>query len=970
MHTTIQELIYNVNGAEAIFLQLKFYLNNSLIVKIDWIANWLEESLNLFYAMTCIFNTYSIKIQCKRYELTVCLFTPIFYFVFIYLCMHSSILLGVFVLYLVFFKIKFIVFNSFVLDILHDDSSSSSEGDTTSSDSDEPTDTNVDGNDQDDSLDDNEYPMLLIKLELALFDVKGIINTLVAYRRSQDENNEECPATDAFIEKLMHSPDISLEDLSHLEKIFKPTGLKSIKQKLLNLNKKRLYSPKEVLKLILNLNKLKNSMLILPNGIIILTQHKTKLNLLSLPSILKVSRRNLKHIVNMLNLNKKLNLYLTKECYKSGDLWEKSFYVADFLCKLDEKFNKNYLILEDVAPHIFKETKLKADYLECDDLLFEETIFVLEQISKKFSYRYNLKKKTSSCLVECFVGEALSNRISMDVVLENIVNIKKTPPKAATAKTTWKQYFKNFLNYVKSKWHDLTIPAIVTYYYIIKLIFLTSLKYLVILVIFLWFLYKYVYLNNNIWTKLQFAAWAVSLGAYLYFLWILFFGNVYWITRNTFHYVKFYFRRFLLFDFILISLIYFSYICLNLLYLTDCVFTLWYNTLIYVYNYLLIKFNFYTLFSIYLSPFWYVYANIKIFISYAWGISYYRDPFICYFSKFLALWYLYLFPYLVNVTTINAGKISSLLRWLNWNRHFFSILKKFIFYCINLIYTHLKITVCFWLEDLTYFYRTWIIDFVVRYLLLYFLLYITAFILLFYLFLWYFSLKNKKKDYTGFKEYCDFSDTFGDRIKEKMFDLIPLRYKLSWEFLNIEWLKVLNNSSLFYIKYINILYVFITKKLWLYIKNTIYTRFEESLVEFYCEMHLWIEYYLFKYLGDFLELYFYIPYYVKVTTIYVTEIVWLTFMDMHMLVKFFGIKPIIHSIEAYVRYRASLLKYQYWFWKNYQYQYNRKRLCYQHAFILFYWNLYLRFQHKQRSELSNKVLKSWYIWWIQHRTDY
>lgn len=968
MHTTIQELIYTVNGAEAIFLQL--YLNNNLIVKINCIANWLESSLNLFYAIVNTLNMPSIKIQYKKLELTIFLFTPVLYFISaIYLFMDSSVLLSVLLLYLVFFKTKFIAFNSFILDILHDDSSNSSDGDTTSSDSDESSDTNVDDNDQDDSLDDNEYPMLLIKLELALFDVKGIINTLVAYRRSQDESNEECPAVDAFIEKIMHSPDISCEDLSHLEKFFKPKGLSSIKQKLLNLNKKRLYSPKEILKLILNLNKLKNSMLILPNGIIILTQHKTNLSLLSLPSILKVSRRNLKHIINMLNLNKKLNLYLTKECYKSGDLWEKSFYVADFLCKLDEKFNKNYLILEEIAPHFFKETKLKIDSLECDDLIFEETIFVLEQISKKFSYKYDLKKN-SSCPLEGFVGEVLSNQISMDVVLENIINIKKTPPKVITTKITWKQYFKNFLNYLKRKWQDLTIPAITVYYYLLKLIFFTSLKYLIILIIFLWFLYKYVYLNKSIWTKLQFAAWFLSLGAYLYFLWILFFGNVYWISRSVFYYVKFYFKRFLLFDFILISLIYFSYVCLNLIYLTDCIFILWYNILIYIYSYLLIKINFYTLLSIYLSPFWYVYANIKIFISYAWGISYYRDPFICYFSKILALWYLYLFPYLVNVEAINAGKISSLLRWLNWNRHFFSILKKFIFYCINLIYEPLKITICFWLEDLMYFYHTWFLDFFVSYLLLYFFLYVMACILLFYLFLWYFSLKNKQKDYKGFQEYCDFSNTFGDRVKEKMFDLIPLRYKLSWEFLNIEWLKILNNSFLFYIKYINIMYVFVAKKLWLYIKNTIYSRFKESLVEFYCEMHLWIEYYMFKYLGDFLELYFYIPYYVKVTTIYVTEIVWLTFMDMHMLVKFFGIKPLIYSIEAYVRYRASLLKYQYWFWKNYQYQYNRKRLCYQHAFILFYWNLYLKFQYKQRLELNNRILKSWYIWWIQNKTDF
>jgi hypothetical protein len=70
--------------------------------------------------------------------------------------------------------------------------------------------------------------------------------------------------------------------------------------------------------------------------------------------------------------------------------------------------------------------------------------------------------------------------------------------------------------------------------------------------------------------------------------------------------------------------------------------------------------------------------------------------------------------------------------------------------------------------------------------------------------------RNKRN---GFMEYYSFSDTFGDKIKEKLFDLIPLRYKLTFETFNIEWLEVTNYEFLTLLNYGNIIYNFLLKNL-------------------------------------------------------------------------------------------------------------------------------------------------------------
>lgn len=89
-------------------------------------------------------------------------------------------------------------------------------------------------------------------------------------------------------------------------------------------------------------------MLILPNGLVILATDTQNLDLFSIQTVLKISKKNLNQIVLMLNLKKRLNLYFTKECYNLGYMLEKSFFASDFLVTFDKNFKKDYLILENL----------------------------------------------------------------------------------------------------------------------------------------------------------------------------------------------------------------------------------------------------------------------------------------------------------------------------------------------------------------------------------------------------------------------------------------------------------------------------------------------------------------------------------------------------------------------------------------------------------------------------------------------
>jgi hypothetical protein len=533
-----------------------------------------------------------------------------------------------------------------------------------------------------------------------------------------------------------------------------------------------------------------------------------------------------------------------------------------------------------------------------------------------------------------------------------------------TKKKSWFQRLKSLLIYVKNKIEDLTLPALAIYYYCAKLAYYTHLKYLIIFAFMVFIIYKYVYLNPTVSLVFRWIFWFIGLNLYLYFLWVLLLNNTSWLLNFMLYCISLYWRVFLFVDVVRIISIYIIINLPHFLTVSGIIEEVLYNIRLYINSWLTAKLHYYTLLSVILWPYAYAFENIKRLIKYAWSTSYYRDIFFNYLSKILALLSLYIFPTLVRLKLINAGRISAILRWLYWNPDLFISIKNNLIEYTRLVCNKLYYLLIFLIQKITYILKVLYNSNFLRYILIKIILYSIAFYFLIYLINMYIKLKNEKKNvYGGCKEHWYFSDTFGDRVKEKMFDLIPLRYKISFEFLSIEWLRLEGFTFFYLIKFLNMFYIFLVKNLWLYFKYIIYTKYVGSLIEFYCEMHLWVEYFLFKLLGDFLQPFYYIPYYVKITTEYITEIPWLTFMDMHKVKDYFGIKPLMHSVEAYVRYRATLLKYQYWFWKNYQYEFNRKRNPERHVFILLYWKLYLHYQLKQRHETRKRILKSWYIWW-------
>lgn len=959
-HTELINL--NVTGAQTILFQFYCSLNLSNLLTKLAVSNLTQNTLNVFYSCTVVsdYNKHEffLKSLTIKFDSFLVLFNTLF---LVCLLKYSNFIFILIWLYIFITKCKCIIFNSFLLDIFREDST---DGESTS---DEPGETE-DSDDVEKKTPNNLAQMISILQSIPHVDNDTIIQILISILKSRedDHSNDQCIAVDRYIEKLMLSSGVSINELNQLKKSLKFSNTKGLHEKLRCLTKKNLYSISELLNIIRSLNKIKKSIIVLPNGIIIFTLNSKNLELLSLPTILKISKENLAYIIHKLNLKKKLNLYLTKECYNSGYLWEKSFYVSEFLCTFNDNFNKDYLILENLNIDVTKIVKFKLSSFQYNKHLLEEVITSLRNIMQSLSRQATTSNLPLNNNLEFSETDLLTNKISFNVILENIAKIKKTPAIDAKVeqKKSWFQYLKNLVTYVKNKINDLTLPALVVYYYFIKLVYYTHLKYLIVFAFIVFIIYKYVYLNPTTYLVLRWVFWLIGLNLYLYFLWILLSNNISWILNFALYHISLYWRVFLLVDIIRIILIYVIINLPHFLTISGIFEELLYNARLYINNWLVTKLHCWTLLSIYLWPYIYVFKNIKRFLQYAWNNSYYRDIFFNYLSKFLALLSLYIFPTLVRLKLINAGRISAILRWLYWNPHLFINIKNTLIRYTNLFFNNLYYGVVFLIQKIKYILKFVYESNFLRCILTKIILYSIAFYFFFYLINMYIKLKNEKKDaYGGCKEYWYFSDTFGDRVEEKMFDLIPLRYKISLEFLNIEWLGLGGCTFLYLIKYVNMFYVFLIKNLWLYFKHLIYTKYKGSLIEFYCEMHLWIEYFLFKLLGDFLQPFYYIPYYVKITTLYITEIPWLTFMDMHKTKDYFGVKPLLHSIEAYTRYRATLLQYQYWFWKNYQYEFNRKRNLELHVFTLLYWKLYLHYQFKQRHETRERVLKSWYIWW-------
>lgn len=953
----------NVNGAHIVFMQINYFIDSSWLLNKSNLFYSLENSLNVFYSCNTVFNSCRLQCQLKTIKLAIEGFIILFNILLVWSYASCfSIYIVITLICFVIFKSKFVVFNSIELDIFKDDSAEAAEPGTDDSSSDETADD--ESNEQKDNLKNLVQTMVSIHKSPAL-DGDTIIEILLSIikRRSDDSNNNQCLAIDMYIQKLMCSSGVSKEDLAYLKKSVKISNFRGLSEKIRALNQKKFYSLSELIVVLRSLNKLKNNIIILPNGIVIFTLSEKNLRILSLPAVIKVSQKNLEQIVRMLNLKKKLNLYLTKECYNLGFLWEKSFYASEFLCVFNEAFSKKYLILEDLNIDVIKVIKTKLHYFYCDTSALEETMHALKKITQSLVQKKSPSSPSSDSSLEFSESDLLSNKISADIMLEGVIKIKKMPEPKVEQKKGWFHYIKVFFTYIKNKIQDLTIPALAVYYYCAKLLYLTNLKYALVIIFIAVILYKYVYLNQKVLLILRWVFWGVCAGLYLCFVFILISKSSSWILATVTSYINLFWSSSLLVDLLRILLIYIITLLPDLITFSDIIEEIFYNLRLYINNWIILKLNYWTFLAIYLWPFIYSYKNIKTFIKYAWSVSYYRDPIICYLSKFLAILYLYFFPALFHLKLVNAGRISAWLRWLYWNPEWLTNIKNILTVYTHAFYKNLQFACIFCIQNLVSLFKIIYYSNLLRSVLLKIVLCFVAIYCLICFIDTCDELQDEhKKPCNGFMCYCRFSDTFGDKVKEKVFDLIPLRYKLSFEFVDFEWLKLLNLMSIWLLRYLNSIYIFLVKNLWLYFKHIIYTKYVGSLVEFYCEMHLWIEYYLFKILGDFLQPFFYIPYYVKTTAAYIAEIPWLTFMDMYKLTAFFGLKPPINSLEAYARHRASLLKYQYWFLKNYEYEFNRKRNYKLHVFILQYWKLCLHYQLKQRHETRERILKSWYIW--------
>lgn len=935
---------------------LNFYVSN---LYKNFSITIIHDILNIFYSTNFLLTPNKQKINFKfitiEFQIQIIFLNIIF---IVFLVTYFNYILSILFILLFFFSNKFILFNSTLLEILHNDSADSDSPDLDNNDLDDP--------DLDEYDENKLYDYSFLKfLSMSDFDDNNLIKILLSIiKNNKKEKNNVCIDSRILIEKLMLSSNSFEADFLALKKKINVYNYKLKELKNKQLSQKKFFSLSEILNLIVSLNKIKNSILILPNGVVILTADSKNLSLFSLPAILKISTKNLNKIIQTLNLKKKLNLYLTKECHNLGNVLEKSFYLSEFLCTFDEKFNKDYLILEELKLSNINLLKFKLDYFYCNEVLLEEIKISLDNITQSLNKKSYSENKNIADTFEFSEEELKLNKVSPELLLENLAKIKTQPKAKISKKQYWLEKLKSLFTFIKSKFQDLTLPAIFIYYCVFKLILIISIKYTLIYTIVLYILYKYVYLNNNFWHKCSWLLWWTVFCSYIYYLYLLFLNNTKLIINNFLYYWKLCYYNFSSIDFVWVLLIYIIIVLPHILTTSDVKDSILYELSFYVNNWLINQLNGWTFLYIYLWPYIFICKNVWNFIIYALNTSYYRDPFICYFSKFLSIVYFFYFPSVIYENTINAGRISSFFRWLYWNPSILEKIKNSTTKYLAITYVLFKNFVLNFFKQLFFIFNLIYTSTILKNFLVYIILYTTAILIFIYLFYKFIELSKKEdKSYDGSSSYYRFSDTFGDNVREKLFDLIPLNYKIRFESLNAEWLQILNYTLYPFLKYLNIIFNFSAKNLWLYFKYLVYTKYVGSLIEFYCELHLWVEYYLFKILGGFLQPFFYIPHYVDHTTEYLIEIPWLTFMDMHKLTRFFGMKPLINSLEGYGQYRASFLWYQYLFLKNYQYEFNKKKNCSLHVFILLYWKLYLHFQFKQRAETKDRIFKSWYIWW-------
>lgn len=357
---------------------------------------------------------------------------------------------------------------------------------------------------------------------------------------------------------------------------------------------------------------------------------------------------------------------------------------------------------------------------------------------------------------------------------------------------------------------------------------------------------------------------------------------------------------------------------------------------------------------------YFVYYYFFIFISYMFNYFWLFkwDAFVYYASKVIALIILFLTMGCVNTRLINAGRISWFLRWIRKNPDWVSILLNYLRPSIELFLMFYYSIVFF----LSIVFITWL------------LIKLTTIPVAVFNYNTKPSItdqknkKNHEKNSTNiFLSNCRITDSFAVQVNEKLFNLIPFKYKLDVELLNYEWLKHLNFFSgawVWFYYYINIFCITILNYSWYLIKYIVYNKFKESFIEFVCEFGLWLEFKMHKYLGDFFSPYFFIPNYIAYMTKYITDLICFYLVDTYKFVEDFTIYSILESITNYYNYRGTMYTYQWLYWKKIYFTFCQRRKVFKRTFSILYISSYYKFSLSRRYAARDRIIDTWYYLWI------
>jgi hypothetical protein len=86
------------------------------------------------------------------------------------------------------------------------------------------------------------------------------------------------------------------------------------------------------------------------------------------------------------------------------------------------------LILENLGINKSELSNLKLNCFNCDVTTFDEIMLSLKQIMQSLTKKYNFKESNLNYIPEFYEDDVLANRVSMDIVLEDIAKIRRKDP--------------------------------------------------------------------------------------------------------------------------------------------------------------------------------------------------------------------------------------------------------------------------------------------------------------------------------------------------------------------------------------------------------------------------------------------------------------------------------------------------------------------------------------------------------------